>query len=773
MNEQEKKQNELPEEHVNELSEEGFEQSVDTSSMETQDIISEEADDASDEIDASSWESAMNDGLEESEPPPEEHDDFAEVMLEDAVSPSIPAPYAYPTVLALIDRMDAPTVLNPYTIQKEPITAAGLEAGEIYLIQDGQGNPVFQVRKEGVYRIVFEKDDYVVQHHPFCTCLYVERVREMNGTNLREYEVTYAVNQGYRQARILNKKLTEEGVEQLLSEGVVMFPTQANRATIAYYLMVSASQLHPRYRHDFVGWVLRDGMTDRSSYTFAHAPGFLSYDHDTDEVVLKPSEISKKYEKSIDIKGDLSAYMEELTPLLEYDTIRLMMGAGVSSILLGYLRLTRPDLMPFLIHLHSNSSRGKTTAARLAVSMNGNPYQQPLSVSWVSTKNAIINLANRNYGLAMILDEASTFQGSMTNIIYELSQGEERLRLNGDMETRQGGDWSTVFLSTGEQGIRQNAAKKTELKSAGVSIRYLEFINLDFMPNAAIAEQVSRMIQSYHGHLGVTLAVYLLRQNPIQMSERFDKRREQFRNQLPSSAYRDRATNMLSVVSLALELLAEAMPDTFDVARKSLHEGMTRIDEMLIDSFLEQTKDLDIALNAYHTIQELVIKNLNHFKIKGKTPDRTAIYGKVIKKGTHYEVAILRNIVQNWMTTDGYPSTTVLGREWRERGWIIGESDRNERRIRIFEEKEEELREKMTEKKVKKSEDSCYLFKIEEDILDEYISEMTVGELNPSGVTHSVFRKKPEIRSNVVHSTVKKEPKLETPPDEDEFEFDN
>lgn len=84
MNEQEKKQNELPEINANELSEEGFRQSVDASSMETQDVTSEEANDASDEIDASSWQSAMNDGLEESEPPPEEHDDFAEAMLEDA-----------------------------------------------------------------------------------------------------------------------------------------------------------------------------------------------------------------------------------------------------------------------------------------------------------------------------------------------------------------------------------------------------------------------------------------------------------------------------------------------------------------------------------------------------------------------------------------------------------------------------------------------------------------------------------------------------------------
>ena len=765
---QEKKQNDLPEEHVNELSEEGSEQDVETSSMETQDITSEEAHDASSEIDQSNWQSTMNDGADENEPPPEEHDDLAEAGVDDSTSTSVPAPYAYPTVLALIDRMDAPTGLNPYTIQKEPITEVGLEADGIYLIRDGQGNPVFQVRKEGVYRIIFEKDDYAVQRDPFCTCLYVGRVREMDGTNLREFEVTYAVNQGYRQARILNKKLTEEGVEQLLSEGVVMFPTQANRATIAYYLMLSASQLNPRYRHDFVGWVLRDGMANRPSYTFAHAPGFLSYDHDTDEVVLKPSEISKKYEKAIDIKGDLYAYMDELTPLLKYDTIRLMMGAGVSSILLGYLRLTRPDLMPFLIHLHSNSSRGKTTAARLAVSMNGNPYQQPLSVSWVSTKNAIINLANQNYGLAMILDEASIFQGSMTNIIYELSQGEERLRLNGDMETRQGGEWSTVFLSTGEQGIRQNTAKKTELKSAGVSIRYLEFINLDFMPNAAVAEQVSRMIQCYHGHLGVTLAVYLLRQNPIQMSERFDERREQFRNQLPSSAYRDRATNMLSVVSLALELLMESLPEAFETARAELKEGMPQINEMLIDSFLEQTKDLDIALNAYRTIQELVIKHLNHFKVKGQTPDRTAIYGKVTKKGTHYEVAILRNIVRNWMTAEGYPSTNVLGREWRERGWIIGENDRNERRLRIFDEKEGDIREKMTEKKQKKSEDSCYLFKIEASVIDEYLNEMNLGQATPntSGPIHNVFRKKPDVKPNVIHRT------LETPSDEDELEFD-
>ncbi|KOP30356.1 hypothetical protein ADM98_16125 [Exiguobacterium sp. BMC-KP] len=680
----------------------------------------------------------------------------------------------YPTVLSLIDRVEDIDSETERKNKGDSITIEGLRAKKEYLIRKADGSPLYVVLEDGVYSLRWdtEASEYVREKNSLCSCLFVSQVREMAGTNARELSIIYAVNHGYRETRISNSKLVEEGIEKLISEGVVMYPNQHTRSAVAFYLMLSATRFQPMYRHDFVGWLIRE-ENNIARYEFGHAPGRFTNDEEKTEIVLKPSMLSKKYEKAIAIKGDLSAYMEELTPLLKYDTIRLMMGAGVSSILLGYLRLTRPDLMPFLIHLHSNSSRGKTTAARFAVSMNGNPYQQPLSVSWVSTKNAIINLANRNYGLAMVLDEASIFQGSMTNIIYEFSQGEERLRLNGDMETRQGGDWSTVFLSTGEQGIRQNVAQKTELKSAGVSIRYLEFINLDFMPNAAIAEQVSRMIQSYHGHLGVTLAVYLLRQNPIQVSERFDKRREQFRNQLPSSAYRDRATNMLSAVSLALELLAEAMPDTFDVARKSLHEGMTRIDEMLIDSFLEQTKDLDIAQNAYHTIQELVIKNLNHFKIKGKTPDRTAIYGKVIKKGKHYEVAILRNIVQNWMTTDGYQSITVLGREWRERGWIIGESDRNERRIRIFDEMEEELREKMTEKKVKKSEDSCYLFKIEEDILDEYISEMTLGELNPPGVTHTVIRKKPEIRRNVVHSTVKKKPKLETPPDEDEFEFDN
>lgn len=680
----------------------------------------------------------------------------------------------YPTVLSLIDRVEDIDSGTERKNKGDSITIEGLRAKKEYLIRKANGSPLYVVLEDGVYSLRWdtEASEYVREKNSLCSCLFVSQVREMAGTNARELSIIYAVNQGYRETRISNSKLVEEGIEKLISEGVVMYPNQQTRSAVAFYLMLSATRFQPMYRHDFVGWLIRE-ENDIARYEFGHAPGRFTNNEEKTEIVLKPSMLSKKYEKAIAIKGELSAYMEELTPLLKYDTIRLMMGAGVSSILLGYLRLTRPDLMPFLIHLHSNSSRGKTTAARFAVSMNGNPYQQPLSVSWVSTKNAIINLANRNYGLAMILDEASIFQGSMTNIIYELSQGEERLRLNGDMETRQGGNWSTVFLSTGEQGIRQNAAQKTELKSAGVSIRYLEFINLDFMPNAAIAEQVSRMIQSYHGHLGVTLAVYLLRQSPTRISERFDERREQFRNQLPSSAYRDRATNMLSVVSLALELLAEAMPDTFDVARKSLHEGMTQIDEMLIDSFLEQTKDLDIALNAYHTIQELVIKNLNHFKIKGKTPDRTAIYGKVIKKGKHYEVAILRNIVQNWMTSDGYQSTTVLGREWRERGWIIGESDRNERRIRIFDEKEEELREKMTEKKVKKSEDSCYLFKIEEDILDEYISEMMLGELNQSGVAHSVYRKKPEIRRNVVHSTIKKKPKLETPPDKNELEFDN
>ena len=97
-----------------------------------------------------------------------------------------------------------------------------------------------------------------------------------------------------------------------------------------------------------------------------------------------------------------------------------------------------------LTHINGDSTQGKTTAARLALSPFGCPdmIANSLMKTWNATDNGLIAHLRGIHGIPIAFDEASTQRDDFTSIIYTLGQGLEKAALNKDRTQQQASEWS-------------------------------------------------------------------------------------------------------------------------------------------------------------------------------------------------------------------------------------------------------------------------------------------------------------------------------------------
>jgi hypothetical protein len=108
------------------------------------------------------------------------------------------------------------------------------------------------------------------------------------------------------------------------------------------------------------------------------------------------------------------------------------------------------DLTPvrgLVVNLHSpETGSGKTTALEAAQAVWGHPHKGALTVD--DTENAVANHMGIVRNLPVIWDEVRTADNGerLSQLIFRVSQGKERARLNSTSERQRGGSWSTTVL---------------------------------------------------------------------------------------------------------------------------------------------------------------------------------------------------------------------------------------------------------------------------------------------------------------------------------------
>lgn len=249
--------------------------------------------------------------------------------------------------------------------------------------------------------------------------------------------------------------VTYHSLNKLASKGLDV--NEVNKQKVIKALRQSRENAPYIQSHQTLGFVQRNNQL-----VFNHQ---VSYGLDAASSYVGPLDIQPK--------GDEDIYMDMIqSEVIGTLGLELALVFGVSSAMLGFINTQYP-MESLMVHLVGSSSCGKSTTAILAASIwgNCNLRENGLISSFNTTLNALQKRLSGNFGVVQCLDELNQYSGNdITKLIYSLSEGRIRSRLNKECEINQLESWNTLILSTGEKSILGMATQ-----NEGLRVRLFEF----------------------------------------------------------------------------------------------------------------------------------------------------------------------------------------------------------------------------------------------------------------------------------------------------------
>jgi len=132
-------------------------------------------------------------------------------------------------------------------------------------------------------------------------------------------------------------------------------------------------------------------------------------------------------------------------------------------------------------HLHGLTSRGKTTALMVAASVwgNGAPPSNTSGESfintWRTTANALEGIAAARNDIFLAIDELGQAEAdNVPRVVYDLSSGAGKERLNQKAALVNKKQWRLIYLSTGEISAREAMELARDKVRAGQLVRLVD-----------------------------------------------------------------------------------------------------------------------------------------------------------------------------------------------------------------------------------------------------------------------------------------------------------
>lgn len=169
---------------------------------------------------------------------------------------------------------------------------------------------------------------------------------------------------------------------------------------------------------------------------------------------------------------------------------------GIGAILAGYMNKT------LLLNLSGKSSRGKTTLAKLIISLFAEPENERLCKTFNVTLNKMVQNLGGLFGVAVLVDDLSKLPDrllkDLDNMVNVLEGGSEKDRMRVRPYDRDTAKWSTTILMSSEYSI----LSKCDPEKEGVVGRLME---LDIMPDDIFdnAEESNKLVAHYNKNYGL------------------------------------------------------------------------------------------------------------------------------------------------------------------------------------------------------------------------------------------------------------------------------
>ena len=337
--------------------------------------------------------------------------------------------------------------------------------------------------------------------------------------------------------------------ERLGFYGLFIESNPTKRRKLADYLQKEGSQTAFTIT-DRAGW-------HEDSYIMPSGETITATDKDPAIIYNGDTSQAKAYQPN----GELTDWQQNIARYAVGNSrLCLALGASFAAPLLSLLNEESGGF-----HLMGDSSDGKTTAAKVALSVWGKPSGSLLS--WSGTKIGFSNTAAaRNDGL-LVLDEIGQASPHVIgDTVYSVMNG-----INKVQGAKQGGNralsrWKVMMFSTGEKTPDSilkhhkgdwNAGQAARLPSIRAAAQYGIYDTLHgFEDGALLSEHIAQSAEKYHGVAG-RLFIRQLLDDLEQTKQQATERMAAFMATIPElSGQARRVAKRFAIAAAALELAA-------------------------------------------------------------------------------------------------------------------------------------------------------------------------------------------------------------------------
>lgn len=463
--------------------------------------------------------------------------------------------------------------------------------------------------------------------------------------------------------------LTEQGVLGLVKYGV-----QVDKRS-APYLVRSIENQEPEaevcyYHHQLGFGKMRDEKT-----IFKGEKGII-YDG---EKIRNVSE----YNNSLQIKphGDYRAWLQLVEEeVLGNPYLEVMIAAGVAGVLIDYLQET-VNLENLIVHNIGDSSTGKTTAGMLMISCGSSPdlNGKGMAFNFADTQNALISSFHSSY--PALIDEGSLVRYNPTNLLYNLSMGKEKKRMNKSLTLADAISFHTAIVITSEKSLISMADENT-----GLLVRNIEFEGVQWTNSAESADKIKNTVKNNYGFLVPKMAEIILKLDSEEGAEKICERYQRFCDELVCRAKKREAFNELTercAKHSAVILLSAYMLKTYLDINLSLEPIMEVLEK---HSLVENPERADIGMRAMEYILQYMEGNRAKFvPPSDDNMEMRECWGKIMKTkrfdfvdGSYSECSLCIGKIyfDKILKEGGFPESRVVLKRLRGLQILDSEKDR-------------------------------------------------------------------------------------------------
>jgi len=382
------------------------------------------------------------------------------------------------------------------------------------------------------------------------------------------------------------------------------------------------------------------------------------------------------------------------TQIIGHPPLELVMLASLSAVVNGLIGPLTTGENP-IFHLCGPSGCGKTTALYASSSVYGVPYEgekrhsnkageitinRSVYGSWGATENATTVQCCGNMGAAIILNELGKFDGKdMSRIVYNLSEGTDKTRLDRTMTTYTSEGYATTIISSGEVSLLDRCTSKV----TGLQVRVMEISDqlTDTPSQSRLIKEVSR---NNNGWAGPALAQYILDNGGCDMVlNLFLHYCQTLPAQLPSNSTSARfLEKFVALIMTTAELASKALDLQFDTAGILqyfiTHEAITG-------------SNRNVLADSYKVVIDACSSNKTSFFRKGQPDPLIKSYGRITYPNLilpdgriiieQYEIR--RSFLEEVLQKNNFPNPKACYEEWRSMGVLDHDADRFTRSKKI------------------------------------------------------------------------------------------